>query len=155
VSFHDCRVLTAYYHGKLRMFLLEYEKYLLDPASAQPLMTFEQYVLSLAAPSNVDANVRFLAMLEPYLAAYVGMYVAIRTGNWPLRNACIERLAVLVFAYSRPKYMAIVAQAMVSKVMLPREVLAQFEQGEWTVSFNGRRGANVALDEALEMGANK
>jgi hypothetical protein len=148
----DCRVLTGYYHAMLRMFVQEHEKYM---RSDQQPLAFEPFVANLARDDNPNANVRYLARLKPYLEAYVGFYTAIRTGNWALRNACMERLGVLFFAYARPNYTKIVAQALVNKVMLPRTVLAQFEQGEWTVSMQGHRGANVALDESLEMGANR
>lgn len=149
------RTLLAYHHAKLRMFLVEHKKHNLTVCPGATPPTLDEYVISLAQDANPNENVRFLARLKPYLDAYVGFYTAIRTGNWALRNACIERLAVLIFAYARPKYMDIVAQAMVSKVMMPRKLLAQFEQGEWTVSFKGNPGANVAVDEALEMGANR
>lgn len=154
------RVLAAYFHGMMRMFLELFEQ----TNAAQPLTSnatcgsyehFAAFLEKLAQDDWANENIRYLARLQPYLQAYFGLYTAVRTGNWPLRNASLQRLGVMFFAYNRPKYTVLVAHAMVNKVMLPRKVLAQMEQGEFTVSFKGHRGANVALDEALEMGANR
>lgn len=102
-----------------------------------------------------NGHVQYLAKLYPYLSAYIGYYVAIRTGNWALRNGCLDFLAVMFFAYNRPKYEDIVTRALLSRVMLPAKLLEQYEQGEWTVSLKGRTGANLAVDEAHECMINR
>jgi hypothetical protein len=158
------RVVLAYWHAVVRFFAQAHASAVAAAAAAggisssssgADLAAFVGAHAVIGSSRSPNDNVTYLATLQPFLAAYVALYTAMRKGHWALRNAAISRLAVMFFAYNKPKYMEVVARAMVNKVLLPAAILQQFEQGEWTVSFKGQPNANVALDEALEMGANK
>lgn len=157
------RVLSTYFHALTRMLYQEYQATSQQQgpgfttqatSNDNPHSSLSDYIQH-QAKQQVNENIRYLARLYPYLQAYIGYYIAIRKGDWTLRNSCLDKLGIMFFAYARPKYEDIVGKALVAKVMLPRPVVLMFEQGDWTVSLQGKAGANLALDEALEMCVNR
>ena len=98
-----------------------------------------------------DDEVRcFWSQILIYLHAYVGFYFVIRSGNWLLRNSCLKILTELFFAYSRDKYEVLSVNALADSYTYPKQVLENFKNGEWTVSYKGRPYNSLALDEAQE-----
>ena len=77
-------------------------------------------------------------------------FFAIRSGNWLLRNSCLKVLTELFFAYSRDKYEVLSINALADSYTYPKQVLDNFRNGEWTVSYKGRPYHSLALDEAQE-----
>ena len=102
------------------------------------------------ASTNRDEVSRFWSKLLPFLNAYVGYYISIRSGNWLLRNACLRAVAPLFFAYNHNKYEELCTTAIKDSLTLPSDILQQFLNGGWTVSVKGRPHHNFALDEAHE-----
>ena len=93
---------------------------------------------------------RFWAQTLVYLHAYAGFYFAVRSGNWLLRNSCLKKITELFFAYSRDKYEVVSIKALADSYTYPKEMISQFEKGQWTVSVKGHPFHNLALDEAHE-----
>ena len=61
---------------------------------------FWAWVKSIDCASNEDETSRFWASTLLILNTYIGYYVAIRSGNWLLRNACLHDTLPLLFAYN-------------------------------------------------------
>ena len=106
--------------------------------------------VSVDATSNEDEISRFWANSLLMLNTYVGYYVAIRSGNWLLRNACLRDSLPLLFAYNHNKYEELSTMAIMDALTLPNDLLQTFLNGGWTVSVKGRPYHNIAFDEAHE-----
>ncbi len=65
---------------------------------------FWQWITSLREPDNKNEVSRFWATALIHLHAYVGFYLAIRSGNWHLRNSTVKCFVPLFFAYGGDKY---------------------------------------------------
>ena len=111
---------------------------------------FWRWIQTVQASTNMDEVSRFWAKLLPFLNAYVGYYVSIRSGNWLLRNACLRTIAPLFFAFNHYKYEELCTMAIKDTLTLPTNILQHFLNGGWTVSIKGRPHHNFALDEAHE-----
>ena len=85
-----------------------------------------------------------------FLMVYFAYYMAIRSGNWVLRNACIKQSCDLLFAYARDKYEVLAVQTLSDVLTYPTAIIQQFEQGHWTASKLGVPFHNQALDELHE-----
>ena len=85
-----------------------------------------------------------------YIHAYIGLYLAVRSGNWELRNSSLKLLAEMFFAYSRDKYEVLVVNSLADSITYPKEIIDHFLNGEWTVSVKGKPFHNQAMDEAHE-----
>ena len=117
--------------------------------------SFEKFLDALQNEKNSDEVSRFWASTFSYLCAYLGYFMAIRSGNWQLRNSCLPKLSELFFAYSHNKYEELVCKSMKDCMKLPTEVLGAFLRGEWTVSAKGIPFHSQAMDEAHESLVNK
>ena len=87
--------------------------------------------------------------------AYVGLYLAIRSGNWELRNACMKKMAPLFTSFDHFTYRKLIAQHVADLVSYPAVVLDLLQQGSFVVNISGREWHSVAVDEAHEMLINK
>ena len=87
--------------------------------------------------------------------AYLGLFLAIRTGNWHLRMASMKQMAALFTAFDRPCYEKLIAQHIHDICKCPTPVLNALQRGGFSISFRGMHAHNVAIDEAHEMAINK
>ena len=71
----------------------------------------------------------------------MGLYFAIRSGNFMLRNSCVKEIAPVVFAYSRDKYEELTLTNLHDYLTLPQEILDLMD-GKWTVSLKGSPSGN-------------
>ena len=115
---------------------------------------FWTWVKNLSS-GNEDQVCCFWSQMLSYLHAYVGFFFAIRSGNWLLHNSCLKVLTELFFAYSRDKYEVLSVNALADSYTYPKQVLDNFKNGQWTVSYKGRPYHSLALDEAQECIVNK
>ena len=84
--------------------------------------------------SNEDEISRFWATTLRILNTYIGYYIAIRSGNRLLRNACLRDTLPLLFAYNHNKYEELSTMAIMDALTLPNNILQWFLSGGWTVS---------------------
>ena len=61
-----------------------------------------------------------------YMCAYVGFYIAVRSGKWELRNSSLRVLCELFFAYCRDKYEVLVVNSISDSIMYPKDILEHF-----------------------------
>ena len=87
--------------------------------------------------------------------AYIGLYLAIRSGNWLLRLASIKLMAPVFCAFDHHTYKKLIAQHLADVYSLPEEVLSALQEGGFAVSLSGSAWHSVSLDEAHEMKINK
>ena len=85
----------------------------------------------------------------------MGLYFAIRSGNFMLRNSCIKEIASLFFAYSRDKYEELTLTNLQDYLTFPQELLDKLMAGEWTISYKGNPYHNLAIDEGHECCINR
>ena len=87
--------------------------------------------------------------------AYVGMYLAIRSGNWNLRVACMKLMAPLFCAFDHMTYKRLICNHIADLLTLPHVTQNCSSEGGFVVSNKGRPWHSVAVDEAHEMRINK
>ena len=97
--------------------------------------------------SNKDEISKFLAMTLRYLNAYIGYYLAIRSGNFVLRNACLSVLTELFFSYSHDRYEELACQTINDVIKYHIHIYEAFVNGEWVICKEGKKFHSVALDK--------
>ena len=85
---------------------------------------------------------------------YFGFYIAIRTRNWELRNACLKQLACLFHSFDKHNYLRMIPYHIADLQTFPTDVLDFFSKGCFSVSISGEHFYSVALGEAHEMEIN-
>ena len=114
---------------------------------------FRSYVDKMA---SLDQNWKFWRQIVYKDAlVYIGLFLAIRSGNWELRLASIKLMAPVFTAFDHQTYRKLIAQHVADIHSFPDEVLSTFRQGGFVASLTGRSWHSVALDEAHEMKINK
>lgn len=89
------------------------------------------------------------------IKAYVGLWLAIRSGSWDLRCAAYKMLAPLFWAYDRTHYQQLVPLHLAHLLQWPEHLVDALRRGLWSVSLNCRPYRNFALDEAHESCINR
>lgn len=84
------------------------------------------------------------------LLAYVMLYIAMRTNNWPLRVASLKLIAPLFHAFDRPLYLRLVPRHLSDLLVMPSSILEHLAAGGFSVTITGREDSHLALDEAHE-----
>ena len=87
----------------------------------------------------------------------MGLYFAIFSGNFILRNLCIKQIAPIFFAYSRDKYEELTLTNLKDYLTFPQELLDNLMDDRWTVhvSLKGNLYHDLALDEGHECFINR
>lgn len=118
-----------------------------------PVEDFEQF---LSTMSNSDDTWKFwIQFVFQDAMAYVMFFLAMRSGNWPLRMASIKLMVPIFSAFDHNTYQKIIGQHIVDVLNMPHNILTMFKQGAFVVSIRGREWHSVGLDEAHEMLINK
>ena len=89
------------------------------------------------------------------MMSYVGLWLAIRRGDWHLRVACLKETGPLFHAFDRTTCQVLIPQHLGDLCNFPQEVLNSLELGGFVANISGRSMVSVALDEAHEMLINK
>ncbi len=87
--------------------------------------------------------------------AYVGLFLAIRSGDWHLRMASMKQMAPVFTAFDHPNYQKLISRHIADVLCMPTQVLTIFNQGAFVVSVSGRAWHSVGIDEAHEMLINR
>lgn len=87
--------------------------------------------------------------------AYVGQFLAIRSGDWDLRLASVKAMAPVFTAFDHQTYQKLISMHLDDLLSMPPEIRAMFKQGAFVVSICGRPWHSVAIDECHEMMINK
>ena len=72
------------------------------------------------------------------VAAYVGLFLAIRSGDWDLRTACIKQTASVFTAFDHANDCKLISQHLADLLCMPQSILTMFQQGVFVVSMRGR-----------------
>ncbi len=83
--------------------------------------------------------------------AYIGLFLAIRSGNWNLRMASMKKMASIFTAFDHQTYQRIISRHIADLIEMPTTILAMYQQGAFVVSVNGTPWHSVAIDESHEM----
>ena len=145
-------MLSALHEVLLRKCTIKYEKRY--PKRERNENKFWDFVAELMKTNNDEVS-RFWAELLTILNTYMGLYFAIRSGNFMLRNSCIKEIALIFFAYSRDKYEELTLTNLQDYLTFPQELLDELMEGKWTISFKGNPYHNLALDEGHECFINR
>ena len=66
--------------------------------------------------------------------AYVGQFLAMRSGNWHLRQASIKLMAPVFTAFDHQIYQKVISQHLADILCMPPSILTMFQQGAFVVS---------------------
>jgi hypothetical protein len=116
------------------------------------LADFKVFLQKIATP---EATWKFWVQFVCQDAmAYVGLFLAIRSGDWHLSMASIKQMAPIFTALDHPTYQKLISRHIADVLCMPQSILTMFHQGAFVVSISGR-GHSVGIDEAHEMLINK
>ncbi len=87
--------------------------------------------------------------------AYVGLFLAIRSGDWELRMASMKSMASVFTAFDHPLYQKLISMNVADILDMPDTLKSMFRQGAFVVSICERPWHSVAIDESHEMLINK
>ena len=87
--------------------------------------------------------------------AYVGLFLALRSGDWQLRMISIKLMAPLFVAFDHSTYQKLISNHIHDLLNLPDSMLLMLSQGAFIVNICGREWHSVGIDEAHEMLINK
>ena len=87
--------------------------------------------------------------------AHIGFYLAIRSGNWNLRNYCLQLLAPVFHVIPSTFYYKLIPRHMADLKIFPTSIINHFQNGAFVMNFQGNNWNSVGLDEGHEMGINK
>ena len=93
-------------------------------------------------------------ILEDALA-YVGLFLAIRGGDWQLRMTSLKLMAPIFTAFDHNTYQKLISQHVADVLSMPLQILTMFQQGAFVLNISGRSWHSVAIDEGHEMLINK
>ena len=72
---------------------------------------YEEFKKFLQAKAKMDEIWRFwIQFVFTDALAYIGLYLAIRSGDWSLREACIKEMAALFTAFDHQTYQKLITQ---------------------------------------------
>ena len=115
-----------------------------------------QFRIFVDTHSKQNQTLRFWSQfLFQDCLTYIALFLAIRSGNWNLRNAAFKLMAPLFTAFDRPKYSKLIPHHFLEMHTIPDMVLAHLKRGAFTVSILGRACHSVGVDEAHEMCINR
>ena len=86
---------------------------------------------------------------------YIMYFLALRTGNWNLRNLCVKHICRLTQVTDSRFYSRLLPQNMVDIHRFPRCVIEHFERGGFVMNISGRNNHSQGLDEGHESCINK
>ena len=66
--------------------------------------------------------------------AYIGLFLAIRSGDWQLRMASMKLMAPTFTAFDHPTYQKLISQHLADLLSMPAPIITMFEQGAFVVS---------------------
>ena len=87
--------------------------------------------------------------------AYIGLFLALRSENWPLRMASIKSLAANFTAFDHPTCQQLIARHILDVSNMPQSLIQYFEQGGFALSITGQALHSVGLDECHELLINR
>ena len=82
--------------------------------------------------------------------AYVGLFLAIRSGDWQLRVASMKLMAPIFIAFDHQTYQKLIAQHIADILCMPPSILSMFQQGGFVISIGGRALHSVGIDESRD-----
>ncbi len=82
--------------------------------------------------------------------SYVNLYIAIRSSNWNLRVAAIQKLAPLYHTYDRTTHLGLAAHHLATLQVIPKYILYYLQNGGFSASVTGEAFSEIALDKCHE-----
>ena len=129
------------------------EEIIVEIQSIQMFEKFKQFIQQLA---RTDKTWRFwIQFMFQDMPAYIGLFLAIRGGDWSLRMACIKQMAPVFSAFDHFNYRKLISRHLADVLTMPQSVLTMLQQGGFVVSITGKAWHSVGIDESHEMLINK
>ena len=88
-------------------------------------------------------------------ANYIGFFIALRTGDWNLRNSCLKKMTQIFHVTESKFYRKLLPLHLRDLHTFPPAVLENLKNGGWVANIKGNNTANIALDESHETMINK
>ncbi|CAC5387759.1 unnamed protein product [Mytilus coruscus] len=103
-----------------------------------------------------NENWRFWnTFLSHHCFTYIAYFIAIRSGNWELRNFCIKEVTKITQITESKYYARLLPYHIADLKNFPAGVIKKFEEGAFVVNISGRNIHSQGLDEAHESCINR
>ena len=125
-------------------------------SETQALELFDEFKTFIREVARTDCTWRFwVQFCFQDINAYIGLFLAIRSGDWNLRTASIKHMAPLFTAFDHPNYRKLISRHLADLLTMPQSVITMLQQGGFVISISGNPWHSVGIDEAHEMLINK
>lgn len=109
---------------------------------------YHQFCVHRKAGTDADETTRFWDhFIHKDMFIYVGLWLAIRRGDWQQRVTCLKETGPLFQAFDRTTYQALIPQHLADLCNFPQEVLDSLKLGGFVANISGKCMMSVALDE--------
>ena len=116
----------------------------------------EDFISFTTERCTTDENFKFWhKFIHVDCFAYIALYIAIRSGNWDLRNYSIKKMAPLFHVVGSKYYYKLLPYHLADIQTFPKSVIENFSQGGFVMNIAGNNWSSIALDETHEMTVNK
>ena len=125
-------------------------------SETQSQFNFDKFKAFIQQLARTDSTWMFwIQFVFQDAAAYVGLFLSIRSGDWHLRTGSVKQMAAVFTAFDHPNYLRLISKHLADMLTMLQSVTTMFQQGAFVVSVKGRPWHSVAIDEAHEMLINK
>ena len=116
---------------------------------------FERFTEFLQLMANNDDTCIWRYCVFEDALPYIGLFLALRSGDWDLRIASLKQMAPVFTIFNHKTCQKVISQHLTNLLQMPNSIIGMFKQGAFVVNIKGRPWHAVAIDEAHEMLINK
>ena len=111
----------------------------------------DQFLSFNMEQSEKDENYKFWNdFIHKDCIVFIGLFIAMRTSNWDLRNGCIKSMSEIFHVSESKYYRKLLPLHLKDIYTLPNSISEHMRNGGWVVNIKGNNTSSIALDEAHE-----
>ena len=101
-------------------------------SETQSLYKFDKFKSFIQEQALIDSTWRFwIQFVFQDIAAYMGLFLAIRSGDWHLRTACVKQMAPVFTAFDHANYRKLISRHLADMLTMPESVIAMFQHATY------------------------
>ncbi len=117
---------------------------------------YDDFKMFLDTVSEDNENFKFWCnFVHKDCILYISLYLAIRSGNWSLRNAALYKISHYFHVSDSKYYFRLLPIHLADLLTFPQHILDNFKKGAFVSNITGSNWSSIALDEMHEMTINK
>lgn len=103
-------------------------------SETQRVLSFDKFKAFIQQQACTDSTWRFWTQFVfPDAAAYVGLFLSVRSGDWHLRVACVKQMVAVFTAFDHSNYLKLISRHLADMLTISESIVTMFEQGAFVV----------------------